>query len=170
MTLFAIAIAWLLGVGLGSQAALPTWQWLTLAALALASTWILRRRRVVLLFVGLLFVFAGAARLQSTHRPPTPNDVRFLNDSGKPVMLVGVMTEYPDVRDAYSGLRVRVRLATVEDGMPHAAEGLVLVHADRGEDWVYGAMSSRPTAGWRRHLRSPTSPTATIWRARACTA
>ena len=138
MTLFAIAIAWLLGVGLGSQAALPTWQWLTLAALALASTWILRRRRVVLLFVGLLFVFAGAARLQSTRTPPTPNDVRFLNDSGKPVTLVGVVTEYPDVRDAYTGLRVRVRVATVEDGMLHAAEGLVLVHADRGEDWAYG--------------------------------
>jgi competence protein ComEC len=137
MTLFAIAIAWLLGLGLGSQAALPTWQWLTLAALALAASLVFRRGKAALLFVGLVIVFSGAARLQSSRAPPVPSDVRFLNDSGQMVTLLGIVTDYPDVRDSYTGIRVRVR-AVIEDGTSLAAEGLVLVHADRDADWAYG--------------------------------
>ena len=44
MTLFVVALGWLLGIGLGSLLTLATWQWLALAALSLAAgLWVYRR-------------------------------------------------------------------------------------------------------------------------------
>jgi competence protein ComEC len=137
MTLFALALVWLLGIGLGAQIPLTTGQWMILAALALAARWLLRRGRSALVFGGLLVLFAGAARFQSNLRPPAPDDVRWLNESAQAVQLTGVVADYPDVRDAYTGLRVRVQQVEL-DGEPRPAQGLVLVYAERSGGWAYG--------------------------------
>ena len=137
MTLFVLGLVWLLGIGLGAQVPLSTAQWMILAALALAARLLFRRGRSALVFVGLLVLFSGAARFQSNVRPPAPEDVRWLNDTGQPVQLTGVVADYPDVRDAYTGLRVRVQQVAL-DGEPRPAQGLVLVYADRLSDWAYG--------------------------------
>jgi hypothetical protein len=137
MTLFVLGLVWLLGIGLGAQVPLSTAQWMILAALALAARLLFRLGRSALVFGGLLVLFSGAARFQSNVRPPAPEDVRWLNDTGQPVQLTGVVADYPDVRDAYTGLRVRVQQVAL-DGEPRPAQGLVLVYADRLSEWAYG--------------------------------
>jgi competence protein ComEC len=139
MTLFGLALGWLLGIGLGSHVALSTPQWLMLAALALAARFLFRHGRSALAFGGLLVLFCGAARFQSNVQVPAPNAVRWLNDSGRSVRLIGMVADYPDVRDAYTGLRLRVQQVE-QDGELRAAQGNVLVFADRSGDWAYGDM------------------------------
>jgi len=90
-----------------------------------------------LVFAALLVLFLGAARFQSNLQSPATDDVRWLNDSDRAVQLTGVVADYPDVRDAYTGLRLRVQQITV-DGEPQPAQGLVLVYADRLTAWAYG--------------------------------
>ena len=137
MTLFVLALGWLLGIGLGSLLALATWQWLVLAALSLAAGLILRPRRSAALFIFLLLAFAGAARHQSTQRPAPADDIRWRNDSGEAVTLVGRVADYPDVRETYTGLRLRLQ-AVLESGTLTPASGVALVHAERSGGWAYG--------------------------------
>ncbi len=137
MTLFTLALVWLIGIGLGARIPLSTPQWMILAALALAARLLIRRGRSALVFGGLLVLFSGAARFQSNLQPPTPDAVRWLNDTGHAVQLTGIVADYPDVRDAYTGLRVRVQQVEL-DGQPRPAQGLVLVYADRAGGWAYG--------------------------------
>ncbi len=137
MTLFTLALVWLIGIGLGARIPLSTPQWMILAALALAARLLIRHGRSALVFGGLLVLFSGAARFQSNLQPPTPDAVRWLNDTGHAVQLTGIVADYPDVRDAYTGLRVRVQQVEL-DGQPRPAQGLVLVYADPSGGWAYG--------------------------------
>lgn len=137
MTLFVLALCWLLGIGLGSLLTLATWQWLALAALSLAAGLILRPRRSAALFVLLVLTFAGAARFQSTQRAAPADDILWRNDSGKVVTLVGWVADYPDVRETYTGLRLRLQ-GVLEGSTLTPARGVVLVHAERSGGWAYG--------------------------------
>ena len=137
MTLFALALVWLLGIGLGAQVSLSIPQWLTLAALSLGARLLLRHRRSALIFGWLLVLFCSAARCQASVRPPTSDDIRQLNDSGELVRLTGVVVDYPDKRDAYTGLRVRVEQVEQDEGS-RPAQGIALVYATRQVNWAYG--------------------------------
>jgi competence protein ComEC len=137
MTLFAMALVWLLGIGLGAQVFLSTIQWMTLAALVLTARLLFRHGRSAVVFGALLVLFCGAARFQSHLQTPAANDVRWLNDTGQLARLTGTVIDYPDERDAYTGLRVRVEKVG-QDGETPAAQGLVLVYAGRVTQWAYG--------------------------------
>jgi competence protein ComEC len=137
MTLFVLALCWLLGIGLGSIVALAGWQWLALAALCLAAGLILRHHRSAALFFLLLAAFAGAARFQSTQQPAPTDDVRRRNDSGQVVTLVGWVADDPDGREAYTGLRLEVQ-SILQGDSPFPASGVVRVHAPRRGGWAYG--------------------------------
>ncbi len=137
MTLFVLALVWLLGIGLGAQVPLSVPQWLILAVLPLAASLLFRHRRSALVFGLLLVLFLGATRYQANFQEPTPDDIRRLNDLGELVRLTGIVVDYPDERDSYTGLRVRVEEVEQDEGT-RPAQGLVLVYASRRTDWAYG--------------------------------
>ncbi len=122
MTLFALALVWLLGTGLGAQVSLSVPQWLLLAALCLAASLVLRRRRSALVSGLLLVLLLGATRYPANLKPAASDDIRWLNDTGEMVRLTGIIVDYPDERDSYTGLRVRVEMME-RDGASHPAQG-----------------------------------------------
>lgn len=137
MTLFALALVWLLGIGLGAQVPLSVPQWLLLAALCLAASLLLRRRRSALALGLLLVLLLGATRYQANLEPPASDEIRWLNDTGEMVRLTGIIVDYPDERDSYTGLRVRVEMME-QHGASHPAQGVALVYASRRTEWAYG--------------------------------
>ncbi len=140
MTLAWLCLAWLAGVAAGQAAHMLVWQWLVLAAGALAA-WIAfrRRSRFRLLFAGLLALSLGAARAVAAQPSFGPQTAAYYNDRPGLVTLEGVVTEPPDVRDSYVGLRVRAeRLRLRAEDLWLPVRGIVLVQAPRLEDWAYG--------------------------------
>ncbi len=139
MTLFWLAAAWLAGVAATSVTDLVAWQWLSLAGLALTALILFRQERSYRLLFGLLLMlFLGAARGSAAERPPGPAHVSHYNDLGEPATLVGLVVDFPDVRQRYVGLRLRVEGLQGQDGSLTPAEGLVLVRAPRFGDYAYG--------------------------------
>lgn len=137
MTLFALALFWLLGIALAAHVSLTAAEWLLLAGLSLAALVLLRRRHSARAFGLLLMLFLGATRYQAHQKLPAGDDVRRWNDTGNRILLTGMIAAYPDRRDAYTGLRVRVE-SIAHDGGEEPAQGMVLVYASRLGDWAYG--------------------------------
>lgn len=140
MTLFALGVVWLAGIALGRAVVLQPWQWLLMAGMAAAGAVLFRRlvgfRR---LYAALLVGFLGAARSSAALPPSGPGSLSFYNDlPGRPTV-VGRIVAYPDVRDAYTGLRVAAESVTFQPGEPpRPVRGLVLVRASRFQAWEYG--------------------------------
>ncbi len=124
--------AWLAGIALASQYALPMWAWLSLAGLALALAIILRaqpRARGPLALIVALSL--GAARYQSAQPVFNEQALATYNDQGE-VVLEGVVWDEPDQRDVRVNLRVRVEtLQLAGASAPINVEGLALVAAPR---------------------------------------
>ena len=163
MPLFWLALAFLAGILLSSAVHLPTVAWLILAGaaftgsilLTIISRWLAQRGGVGLrparrlpdpfspAFVVLLFAsaFFGASRYQS--KQPDLSDPGFIawyNDIQGEVILEGVITALPDVRDSYTNLRVavdKIRLADDTTFLFRDVHGLLLVRASPGEAWRY---------------------------------
>jgi len=133
VTLFTLGVVWLAGIALGQTVILQPWPWLLMAGMAAAGAVLFRRligfRR---LYVALLVGFLGAARSSAALPPSGPGSLSFYNDlPGRPTV-VGRIVAYPDVRDAYTGLRVAAESIAFQPGEPpRPVRGLLLVRASR---------------------------------------
>ena len=164
MPLFWLALAFLAGILFANAVRLPTTAWLILAGAALAgsillailSRWLAQRRGTgprpaprlpapfSLAFVVLLFAsaFFGAYRYQS--KQPDLSDPSFIasyNDTQGEVILEGVITAPPDVRDSYTNLRLavdKIRPAYDTSFLYREVHGLLLVKVPAGGTWRYG--------------------------------
>ena len=164
MPLFWLALAFLAGILFANAVRLPTTAWLILAGaafagsilLAVVSRWLAQRGGIgprpaqrlpapfSLAFVVLLFAsaFFGASRYQS--KQPDLSDPGFIawyNDTQGEVILEGVITAPPDVRDSYTNLRLavdKIRPAYDTTFLYREVHGLLLVKAPAGGTWRYG--------------------------------
>ena len=82
----------------------------------------------------------GAARYAAAQPVLTdPGFIANFNDRGQRFSVTGVLSEPPDVRDAFTYLRVAVEEIRPADGFRHApVAGTLLARIDPGGDWRYG--------------------------------
>jgi len=84
MTLFWLGTAWLVGIAAGHVGGLMVWQWMVLAALSLAASFVFRRERFWRwLFACMAVATLGAARLQAGVKDLDPEHIAAHNDSGR---------------------------------------------------------------------------------------
>jgi competence protein ComEC len=157
MPLLWLSLAFLAGIIIADNAALPTTTWLIFAGVALGLLFLfylfqtirVRRSygvetsstRITLIPVILLAITLGAIRYQSSL--PDLNDPNFIashNDSGERVSIIGIVDAFPDIRDTFIYLRVKT-----EDIRPYGTTtqhepvyGLLLVQLDPGKTYRYG--------------------------------
>lgn len=138
MRLFWLGLIWVTGIIVGKVTGLSAWIYLLGAGLGLASwllaqDWLRRMGPAILVFSLGAFRYALAV--------PVLDDTRlaFHNDSLRPVTLTGIVSDFPDVRDRYVGLRVSaesVQYSTTSGTQP--VSGAALVQASRFGSYSYG--------------------------------
>lgn len=140
MTIFWLGLAWLAGIAFSAASNLVTWQWLILAATALAGCIGFRQRASWRgLFLLILFLCLGATRFQLSQHAWGENHIARYNDAGVLTVITGWVIEPPDVRDSYTGLRVEVEKMRIADGGRYfTVEGHILARATRFTDFTYG--------------------------------
>jgi len=150
LPLLWISLAFLCGVVMAGQVALPFGIWLAFGCLALGLAFFARRSPLPffqklreryawapLLAAALASGLLGAARYQLATPRITPSHVAFFNDRAYDVLVTGWLTEPPDERDTYSNLRLQVQAVDTGDGdLP--AGGLLLARVDANHDYPYG--------------------------------
>jgi competence protein ComEC len=135
------------GILLASQAVLPAWTWLLSAGLGGILTVVIRllgrfsttnlSPRFSLLLLCLTSLFLGAARYQAAQPKIDAYHIAWYNDRQYDLLITGTIIAPPDVRDAYTNLRVRVSAIDTGDGDLEAG-GLLLARVNNGETWRYG--------------------------------
>jgi competence protein ComEC len=137
MTFLLLVACFVLGVYLQQAAGVPG-EFLLLAGLLPAAVALLWRRRpgVRLGAVCAVVALLGAARYQATVPHPGPGDVAFYVSQPK-VVLRGVVTEAPDVRDTTTNLRLSVSGLLVA-GEWQAVDGLIQASVGRYPELHYG--------------------------------
>jgi competence protein ComEC len=140
LTIFWLGLSWLIGIALSAASKLVTWQWLILAAAALAGGIGFRQRASWRgLFLLILFLCLGAARFQFSQRPWGENHISRYNDAGVLTVITGRVIAPPDVRDSYAGLNIEVEKMRIADGGRYfSVEGRILGRATRFADFSYG--------------------------------
>lgn len=167
MPLLWLSLAFLAGIVLADLAILPVWAWITLAGgtLALWIVWrvvsrLLRLRRAFLRLEGtrlftlakqaqakmpvavcllLAVLWIGAARFQAALPEITAENIAWYNDRDVLYLVEGVIVDFPDVRDTYTNLRVKVdRIRPAQGEQSYPVKGLVLARVLPGGDWRYG--------------------------------
>ena len=157
MPLLWLSLAFLAGIIIADNVALPTTTWLIFAGVALGLSFLfflfqtirVRRAygvetsstRITLIPVILLAITLGGIRYQSSL--PDLNDPNFIashNDNGERVSMIGIVDAFPDIRDTFIYLRVKT-----EDIRPYGTTtqhepvyGLLLVQLDPGKYYRYG--------------------------------
>jgi competence protein ComEC len=157
-----LSTAFILGILLAANITLPTHTWLILAgaSLILALLHIFIKRRLSQRHVGdtprfrlpiglipplplpliLLSLALGATRYQTSL--PDINDANFIahyNDTGVTMVVTGIVSDFPDIRDTYTNLRVeseQLRPAKATNHTP--VHGLLLVRVSNQEQYQYG--------------------------------
>jgi competence protein ComEC len=139
MTLFVLGAAWLAGIAVSDSLLLIAWQWTALAALAAAAAVLHRASRpLVLLFACIAVLCAGAARLQAARASLASSPVSRFHTSDRPVELIGVVDEPPEIRDRSAALRLRVQTISLDGEEPEGIRGHVVILASPAETWRYG--------------------------------
>jgi len=88
----------------------------------------------------MVFLCLGAARYQLAQPDLTsPDFIAAYSDLGEQVVIRGVLTEPPDVRDAYVNLRIRTETIRLQSELHNrAVNGLILVRSSIKGQWHYG--------------------------------
>ncbi len=145
------SLAFLTGILLASRLALPALVWLTLTGvfllLAILARILLPRLPARLLglsasawfliTVSLVTFLLGAFRYQLSTPKIDAYHIAWYNDRQYDLLVTGTMDAPPDVRDAYTNLRVRVSAVDTGDGDLQAG-GLLLVRVEGDETYQYG--------------------------------
>lgn len=140
MTIFWLGIVWLAGIALGAAANLVLWQWLLIGFGSLSGSLAFRTRPAwSRFFLFLLILCLGATRFQFGQRPPGDHHISRYNDAGVLTVITGWVISAPDVRDSYTGLRIRVdKMRIADGGRFFVVEGRILARATRFADYAYG--------------------------------
>lgn len=137
MTLTYLGIAWLAGIFLSSLLNLPALFLALVGLVPLASLFLWRENpRVRLASVCALALILGAWRYSSAIPHFDEGSLAYYNDEGW-VKLTGVVSGEPDVRDAYTNLRVAAESLALGD-REYAVTGTALVRAPRYPEYRYG--------------------------------
>lgn len=138
MRLFWVGLIWLAGIALGRFLGLPAGSLLIASGLGLLLA-VVGENRLRWLGVGVAVLFLGAWRLAVAVPEFDSSSISAHNDTFQIVTLTGRVTDFPDVRDDYIGLRV------ASDGIRYSdsdvlqeTTGNVLVRADRFGSFSYG--------------------------------
>ncbi|MEW5719380.1 MAG: ComEC/Rec2 family competence protein [Chloroflexota bacterium] len=137
MLLTYIALAFAAGIAVASVVRLPliVWVWWLLLPLGLLLIWrrdpLLRRAHLCLL----VFLFA-AIRYAAALPQFDDHALATYNDRGT-LLLVGVVSDYPDVRDYATNLRVNITRVRIEN-VWRDVSGVALVQVPRETDARYG--------------------------------
>ena len=156
MPLLWLSLAFLAGISLAARVELPTATWLAVAGvtfvLALLVEW--RRRRTTIpgstsswshdlalpytLIPALIAL--GAARYQVAQPDlAAPDFIAAYNDTGIAVVVTGVVTEPPDLRDTYTLLKLRTEsIQSLVDLEPRFVRGGLLARVGDEAEWRYG--------------------------------
>jgi len=158
MPLLWLSLAALTGIILANLLPLTTATWLVLAGVFLLLAlvrFILKRSKtphlnfehkifnlyipipIPILFIALCL---GGARYQAELPDLTdPTFIAFHNDTGTQMMVTGVVETFPDVRDAFTTLRLEVETMHPAKSLDYTdVDGLVLVRTDPGKTFHYG--------------------------------
>ena len=149
MPLLWLSLVFLVGVLLGEALGVTWLVWSLLASLAIISIflrpWLARfsipnflKTPVPMPWLA-LFVCLGAIRYQLAQPVVNPGFIAWYNDSGKKIVVEGMLVEPPDQRDTYANLRVSVtRLRPLEDQLFTPVQGLLLAKVPPDGNWRYG--------------------------------
>ena len=137
LKLTGLTCAWLLGIGLSGWLNPPMAPLLLVSVpiLALVVLW-WREATVRCWAIYALAAILGVCRYQMHQPQLDPQHVAYYNDSGT-VVLHGIVTGDPDVRDRYTNLRLRAQAVEL-GGQQHEVTGDVLVQAFRYPPRAYG--------------------------------
>ncbi|MBI4733048.1 MAG: ComEC/Rec2 family competence protein [Chloroflexi bacterium] len=151
LPLMWISLAFLTGILAASRFVLPAFIWLALAGgiilLAVLARIFLPRLSPLLpgfppstwflITLSLASFLLGAFRYQLSIPKIDAYHVAWYNDRQYDLLITGTIAAPPDVRDAYTNLRVRVTAVDTGDGDLEAG-GLLLVRVDGDESYQYG--------------------------------
>ncbi|MGH2621595.1 MAG: ComEC/Rec2 family competence protein [Anaerolineales bacterium] len=138
MKLFWLGMIWLAGIIVGKASGLAAWIYLLGAGLGLAS-WLLAQDWLRRIGPGILIFSLGAFRFALAVPVFDETELAFYNGSLRPVVLTGIVSDFPDVRDRYIGLRVAaesVQYSSTNGPLP--VSGAALVQASRFGAYSYG--------------------------------
>jgi competence protein ComEC len=133
-----LAIAWIAGIALARWLNLP-WPVVAIASLPFLGVLLLYRdtpRAQSWAVLGLALL-TGAWRFAFFQPAFDETNLAFYNDDPKPVTLIGLVVNEPDVRDDYINLRFRVE-SLQRGNVNQPVDGLVLVRAPRYPERFYG--------------------------------
>ena len=150
LPLLWLSLAFLAGILLARQVHLSLTVWLILAGIALLAAILIRllpfapqflRSPAPLLPLSpallLLVLFLGAARYQYSIPAIDAHHIAWYNDRQYDLLVTGVLTEPPDVRDTYTNLRLSVQsVNTGDESLP--VGGLILARILPGQTFHYG--------------------------------
>ncbi len=138
MRLFWIGLIWLAGIAMGRFLNLPASSLLIASGLGLLLA-VVGEGRLRRLGVGATVLFLGAWRLSVAVPNFDSSHISAYNDSFRIATLTGVVTDFPDVRDEYIGLRVMSEsIRYLDSDSPEIIAGDALVRADRFSSFSYG--------------------------------
>jgi len=136
--LFWLGILWLAGIVVGKAGGLSAWIYLIGAGLGLAS-WLLAQDWLRRMGPAILIFSLGAFRIALAVPVIDDTQLAYHNDELRPVVLNGIVSDFPDVRDRYVGLRVvadSVQYSSTQGALP--VTGTALVQASRFGSYSYG--------------------------------
>ncbi len=159
MPLFWLSLAFVVGILFASRWKLPVLAWAIPAGVFLVVSILLRIpparlhfsiKPLFLLLPTFLATFClGAARYQASIPRVDSYYISWYNDRDYEVMVTGTLTDPPDVRDAYTNLRITLTsIDTGDHSLP--THGLILARVPPGGDWHYGDV-----VRLRGHLQTP---------------
>jgi competence protein ComEC len=136
--LFWYGFIWLTGIAIGRFLNLSAGSFLIASGLGLLLT-IVGQDRLRMIGLGTAVFFLGAWRLAIAVPDFDSSHISAHNDSFRIATLAGVVTDFPDIRDDYIGLRVRSDSIHYSDSeAPQSIIGDALVRADRFSSFSYG--------------------------------
>ena len=153
MPLLWLSLAFIAGILLGSVLGISTTVWLILGGMSLLVFilgLVLRRympasfsqrfpRLPVSLPLLLLALFLGAARYQSVQPNMAPDFLGWHNDSGEEVVVEGVLSQPPEIRDQYTRLTVQAeRIGYGEEPTLAPVRGKLMATVRSDDEWKYG--------------------------------
>jgi len=136
--LFWFGMIWLAGIAIGRFLNLPAGSFLVASGLGLLLA-VVGEDRFRMVGLGTAVFFLGAWRLAVAIPDFDSSHISAHNDSFRVATLVGVVSDFPDIRDEYISLRVRSDSIRYSDpDQPQSITGDALVRADRFASFSYG--------------------------------
>jgi len=131
-------MVWLTGIAIGRFLNLPAGSFLVASGLGLLLA-VVGEDRLRMVGLGTAVFFLGAWRLVVAIPDFDSSHISAHNDSFRVATLAGVVSDFPDVRDEYIGLRVSTDSIHYSDSdQPQSITGDALVRANRFESFSYG--------------------------------